>query len=349
MRILSDYHHSDLYESLRMLFEDRFGWELYRPIGMEWFDSGIWQFEKAWHGDAIAKQYLTIWGDDRDCGDHWQRDDQTHPGRVHKMVTLEQARSQDWDIVLATLSENEPGMAAFARERGAKYGIQIGNQGALNQWDLADFGLCSTTLPFVPWKPYVTYHQEFSLTDFRYEYPPAERSKASTWVQCLSEDAPEYSRFLAMAEAAPELQWRFHGHCGNDNPLWESNVKTTPELAAQMRAAGIGVHFKTWSDGYGHVIHNLFAVGKPIIATAGYYHGSRDGLAKLAGPLFVEGVTSFDVQSHSVAEIADIARRLATDDEFHHRISDASAARFAEIVNFDEDAEKVRTLLESVL
>lgn len=49
MRVLADYHHHDLFESLAILFEDRLGWELYRPIGMEWFDEGYWNFERAWH------------------------------------------------------------------------------------------------------------------------------------------------------------------------------------------------------------------------------------------------------------------------------------------------------------
>ena len=32
---------------------------------MDWFDAGYWNFERAWHGDAVAKQYLTPWGSDQ--------------------------------------------------------------------------------------------------------------------------------------------------------------------------------------------------------------------------------------------------------------------------------------------
>ncbi len=110
-----------------------------------------------------------------------------------------------------------------------------------------------------------------------------------------------------------------------------------------MRAARIGLHFKRWSDGYGHVIHNLFAVGKPVVATASYYKG------KLAEPLFVDGVTSFDVQTRTNQEVTDIVRRLAFDDDFHRQISENSAARFKEIVDFDAEAQEIRAMLENVL
>ena len=44
IRILADFHHHALWESLRLVFEERFGWELYRPIGMDWFIEGYWLF-----------------------------------------------------------------------------------------------------------------------------------------------------------------------------------------------------------------------------------------------------------------------------------------------------------------
>ena len=139
MKVLSDYHHGDLYESLAMLFEDRFGFELYMPIGMEWFDAGIWQHEKHFHGNEIAHQYLDQWGSDKNCGDHWEREDWQHTGRVLKQVTLEQFRAQKFDIVLATLTENEAGLHRVAKEVGAKFGMQLGNQGAPCRYDLAEF------------------------------------------------------------------------------------------------------------------------------------------------------------------------------------------------------------------
>ena len=344
VRVLVEHHHADLYESLGMLFEDRFGWELYRLYGMEFWDEGVWNYERHMpHGEAVARQDLQPISTDRDMGTHFERDDDVHPGRVHKMVTLDQVRSQRFDIVLASLTENEEGLHNLARSIGAKFGIQLGNEGTVNRYDLIDFALFSTGREHLPWKPYVFYRQEFNLNDFRFDYPPTENDLVATWVQCLPSGEEDWERFKTLAALTPELKWRHHGHCNQDSGYWRSNVKTTAEVAAQMRAARIGLHFKRWSDGYGHVIHNLFAVGKPVVATASYYKG------KLAEPLFVDGVTSFDVQTRSNAEVTDIIRRLAFDDDYHQRISENSAARFREIVDFDREAEEIRTMLDNVL
>lgn len=343
IRVLADYHHADLYESLTMLFADRFGWEIYRPYGMDWYDKGIWNFERAWHGDAIARQYLQEWAGDADRGDWFERSDEVHPGRAFRMLTLDQARDLRPDIILATLSENEEGMHGLAREVGAKYGIQVGNQGAINRYDLLDFALFSTSRDFWPWVPYTIYRQEFSLEDFRFEYPPSERDYVGTWVQALPEDPREYERFLRLAADLPELRLRYHGHVGPVDDYWGGNVSTTREVAEQMRKAGVGLHLKTWSDGYGHVIHNLFATGKPVVATASYYAD------KLAGPLFQDGITSWDVQRHSHSETVDFIRRLVRDDDLHQRVSEASAKRFREVVDFDAEAEEIRKMLDGVL
>ena len=350
MKVLADFHHADLYESLALLFEDRFGWELYRPVGMEWVTEGIWRHEyRDWFdGDVkvrdaidIPRQYLQAWADDHDCGDWWERDDPTHPGRVFRMLTMAQARDLRPDIVLSTLVENEPGWFEFARQIGAHYGVQMGNQWANVQWSAAEFGLCSTTLPFEPWKPHVYYHQEFDTAQFA--PVPSTTDIVASWVQALTDDTVEYGRFRLLASMAPDLHLGYYGHSPNRDEYWLGNNLTTAQVGQTMQAARAALHLKTWSDGYGHVIHNLFCAGKPVIATASYYAD------KLAGPLFIEGETSFDVQTKTADEVVAIIRRLVNDDEYHARISENAAKRFREVVNFDVDAEAIRTMLDGVL
>jgi hypothetical protein len=341
MRVLIDYAHADLWESLIRLFSDRFGWEVFRPIGMEWYDSGIWSFERQRLGDQVARQFLQTYDKDKDKGDYSERPDTTHPGRTFRMVTHEQAHSQRWDLVIATLAENEPGLHRFAKDRQATYGIQIGNQGAPNNWALAQFAMSSTTLPHVkPWMPYVIYHQEFSLEDFRFEYPPT-TDEVATRVQCFA-TMDQYNRFKRLA-AMSGGTWRHYGHCGQHDEFYGGDAPTTPQVADQMRASRIGYHVKEWSDGYGHVIHNWFAVGRPVIGSAAYY---RD---KLAGPLFVEGETSFDLDLRSDAEVVELVKRLREDDDYHRLISENAAARFREHVNFDAEAMAIYAMLANVM
>ena len=132
MRLLADYHHHDLWESLELLCK-RLGWDLYRPIGMDWFDQEYWNFERynarAFNRepDDVAKQYLEYWGSDLNISNRgWKRHDQSHD-RWQNLITLDEARGNPPDIVMASVAHNHEGFHRFAREAGAKFGIHLGN------------------------------------------------------------------------------------------------------------------------------------------------------------------------------------------------------------------------------
>jgi len=192
--------------------------------------------------------------------------------------------------------------------------------------------------------PTVMYHQEFSLDYFRHEWPPSSPNIVASFVNCLPETGPPYDVFKAFATTMRDLDWRVYGAYGSA-PLDEyaaGDISLVPQVGQLMRDSRIGFHSKVYSDGYGHVIHSWGAVGRPVIGVESYY---RD---KLAAPLFQEGVTTFAIDRHSFDEMTMLIRRLIDDDELHHRMSEAMAARFRQYVSFDADAEAVRRLMESV-
>lgn len=351
MKILADYHHSDLFESYQLTFGDRFGWEVYAPYSMDWYDEWYWSFERAYHGDAVARQYLEgVWVGVEDKGDYFERPDATHPGRTVKGMTLEQARNTKWDIVIASVPENDAGFSRLAKETGGHFGVQMGNAGQFSDWDRAEFGLVSTNTIGTPPKPYVTYHQEFRLDDFRHDWPPEEPNSIGSFLQCFAENkgmerGQFYDQWERIAAAYPEFDWKVYGSYGTaQEDQWAcGNLGSTPAVAAAMRRTGIFWHAKYWSDGYGHVIHNEFAVGRPIFAYHSYYAD------KLAGHLMVPGETFVNLDALSDEAIVEHLRGFIQDPERARRMGDAAAARFREVVNFDEDAEKVRNLLESIV
>lgn len=353
MRILLDAIHADLLESLLILFEDRLGWEVYVPVGMEWFDHGIFRYGIAdGNSDLVARQFLSFRPDDRVghspvrggvAFTHWTRVLDAHPGRTIKMVTLDQAYTY-WDCVIATLAENEPGLRRFAVERGAHYGIQVGNQGADNIWGGAQFALLSVTTPgFKPWKPHVTYHQEFHLEDF-YADGGCESIPGviQTRVQCFT-GTPDYKRFLGLATISRDLTWRWFGHCGTEDEFYGGNAPNTQAVASSMHVADVGYHVKRWSDGYGHVGFNWFAIGRPVLGSARYYAD------KLMGPMWVEGETSFDIDAMTDTEVVTLLRRFRDDREYHARICAQSSARFRSVVSFEAEAAAIKTMMEDVL
>lgn len=354
MRVLADYHHHDLWESLELLCA-RLGWELYRPIGMEWFAEGYWNHERKWHGDAVARQYLMPWGDDtpRATGDHVRYDlrlDRSH-GRDLRLVTLDAARELRPDIVISTLAHNHEGFARFASEVGATFGLQIGNVrfSAIDmeedRWDLAAFGLVSGLMPVPPPKPHVVYHQEFSLRDFAPVPPPRQGLRVSSFVQCYPETEWAYGYWLQTAAKTPELDWRVwgaYGTCPTDQYA-AGNLDVCADVAQAMQASDVAWHLKRWSDGYGHVYHNWFAVGRPMIGWRSYY------ATQMGGALWLEGETAWDIETRNVDEIAALLRRFRDDEDFHLRACERAAARFREVVSFDREAEAIRTMFARVL
>src|SRR6187397_810300 len=109
VRVLTDQHHHALAESLLLLFADRYGWEVWFPTGMEWYEQDYWAFEREFHGDAVARQYLEgIWSDSS-RGALRMRPDPRHKGRTQWGVTLDAAKEMKWDIVLSSLPHNDAG------------------------------------------------------------------------------------------------------------------------------------------------------------------------------------------------------------------------------------------------
>jgi len=344
--LLSDYHHHDLWESLELMCA-RLGWTLYRPIGMEWFDEGYWNFERAWHGDAVARQYLEPWGSDEDG----KRYDVSHD-RYQNLLTLAEARNLRPDVVMASVAHNHEGLHRFAREVGAKFGIHLGNvrfsaiDGQEDRWDLADFGIITTLLPFEVPKPHVVVHQEFSLDDFHYEPPPAGGTfTVASFVNCFAENERGYAQFRDAAQLRPQYDWKVYGSYGSvaEDGYCAGNIGRCADVAVAMRAADVAWHTKQWSDGFGHVIHNWFAVGRPVVGYEWYYR------SQLAGPLWQEGVTSFDLTDKTPVEAVALLDRLYGDPDLRLRVGENAARRFREIVDFDEEEQAIRRMFEAVL
>jgi hypothetical protein len=341
--MLIDFHHACLFEAHQLTFGDRFGAEIYAPYGMDWFDQWFWSFEREYHGDAVARQYLvSLFAGGTESDGIITVDDRKHPGRTIKGISLERARSERWDVALSTVPSNANGFEKFAEQTGARWGIHVGNQWGDEAWQRRpSFAILTTTSVVPSGVPHVIVHQEFSLSDFRYEPPPG-FGPVRSFVNCFPETTSEYQEnFVPIARMAPELDWRVFGAYGTApaDEFAGGNIPTDPLEGILMRGAGAIWHAKKWSDGFGHVIHRAFAVGRPVFGYAGYYAD------KLAGPLWDDGVTSIDVGRRSNDEVLAELRRLRDNPDHYQAMCFRSAARFREVVSFEEDAHKVGDLL----
>jgi hypothetical protein len=262
--VLVDRHHSGLYHSFQLMAA-RFGWNLYTPVGHQWWDEGYWRFGDVYGDDRLARQFLVV-GDDAEF-----------PGWPISFVPLADAREIDWAYVIASVPENEQGFARFAREMGAQYVLQVGNTGQAVDWSLDPLALVSSEMPILGRG--VRYHQEMDPVAF---VPPEEAAVhlrwAASFVNCMTSMGSCYD-LLEKVPFPVDLY-------GIDAPL--GVIKPYSWLVELMGQYGWGWHDKAQGDGFGHVLHSWAAVGRPLVGHAAHYAGKM-------GEVFWKPDTSIDL------------------------------------------------------
>lgn len=312
MNVLLDRHHAGLYHSMQLLGE-RMGWTIYTPTGQAWWDEGYWSFGRwTWPDDRLAQQYLHATGEDNEF-----------PGWPIHYVSLESAREMRWDLVVATLQDNQDGFSRFAREQGARYVYQVGNTGQQVNWGLDPLVLMSSEMPMLGRGVY--YHQPMDPIEFA---EPTDTRSAASFVNCMTSMGRCWD---LLTEAKARIPVAVHGIDGPDGI-----VKPLTASLDIMSRVGWGWHDKAHGDGFGHVIHGWAAVGRPLIGHASHYRG------KMAEGLWVDGETCIDLDRHSIGEAVDIV--LSITPERHREMCLAIRAKFDKI-DWDGELEQIRDLL----
>ena len=347
MKIFADYHHGGLYASLIYLLEGRLGHTLLRPIGMDWFDKGYWKIAEPYGNNPdTARQYLAENSTPTDGtpplnnkpvdAKYFSWINESSNNVWHRAVTLEQFLEIDPDVIIASIPAHIASFKKLIKDYNlrAKLVYHIGNIGWHTQipWDQIDNLMASVKeFPIPAGKNAVFYRQEFDLEVFA--GAPHQRSSIITsFVNLL----PEAKRFRALKEAMPNYLFQAYG-IGCPDGI----VNKVSDVGRIMRKSDFGYHNKPQGDGFGHIIHNWFAVGKPVIVNMGDY---KD---KLAGELLVDGETCIDLDNKSAEDIAKLIYMMSDLEYFD--MCRAVRARFAEAVDFGLDAAKVGDFLNDLM
>jgi hypothetical protein len=345
MKVFTDFHHEGLLHSLILLFEKRLGFELYRPVGMEWYQEGYWHVFP--HIDT-AKQYLEVASIPTDGsiplnepsgnedGIFLIEDKRT--GYFHRGMTFDRFKQEKFDIIIASLPQHiEPFKKLISLyQPQAKLIFQIGN--AWNIPENADIKnvLASANIPNHPNIPnFVTYHQEFDLDTFSFSTPDIMSKKIYSFINCLN-TVEIYKRdwelFLELERLLPGWEFKSYGGQCRDGSL-----KTNEELAEKMQEAAFIFQVKSQGDGYGHIIHNAAAIGRALITRASDYQG------KLAQPLIDES-TSILVDSLTPEQIAHEIKIQGYPGVRGVHINQ----KFKKVVNFGNEEQEIRRFLQNL-
>lgn len=347
-KVFVDFHHSSLLRSLVLLFEKRLGMEVFRPIGMEWYNEGFWaindqldtakQFldlEQALPPDGTAP--LNINRPGMDAGTYVCAD----PGgkSFHRACTLEYFKNNQFDYVIASIPQHVP----LFKELIAKYQpkakliIQMGNN-----WDLAQYQnhnvLASLKAPAPAGVNVMFYHQEFDLGIF-YPGQCKPTKQIYSFVNVIQNSGQGWTDYSELKKILERQGYSFKAY-GGQCP--DGNMTGPHQMADKMREAMMVFHVKPGGDGFGHVIHNAYSVGRPVITRSSHYKG------QLAEDLLVPG-TFIDLDKYEgYGEVKNMLTKLQYMPDQLAEMGRKAARRFAEVVNYTQEAKEVWQWLENL-
>lgn len=349
MNILADFHHSSLLKSLQLLFEERLDHTLMRPIGMEWFTEGYWKINDL---PDTAKQYLDLEQAFIPPDGTWPLNKFKvekseglrivgNPGNEssHLACTLEYFKDNKFDILIASLPQHIEPFKELIRlyQPQAKLIFQVGNN-----WDFEQCKgmnvLASTARRDVSIEVNVHfYHQEIDLKKFTFT-PPMATGKVYSFINIL-QNTSGWEDFRKLEEMTQYfgLEWKsFGGQCR------DGNMNGDYELSRAMYEAMVIFHVKPGGDGFGHIIHNAYACGRPIITRSSHYRG------QLAERLMVPG-TFIDLDMHSLPDVKNMLHKMVSAPEILQEMGARAAQRFTEVVDYDEETRSIKAWLGGLL
>lgn len=348
MRLFCDYHHSSLLRSFVLLFNNRLGIEVFRPIGMQWFHEGFWAINDQ---EDTARQFLDLEQaipadgtpplnelveSDLPEGVHMVLD----PGGVsaHKACTLDFFKNNRFDYVIASIPAHVELYKKLIKlyQPGAKLILHMGNNWSLDHYP--GHNILASVAPQPVKANAIFYHQEFDLKIFRDTPVPAVR-RIYSFVNVIEKTGLGWLDYQEIKRQMERLGWEMRAY-GGQCP--DGNMTGPVELASKMREAAFIFHVKPGGDGFGHIIHNAYAVGRPVITRPSHYRG------QLAEQLLIPG-TFVDLDRYGMGEVKNILTRLMFDPESLESMGRLAASRFDDVVDYRLEAKKIESWLGTLL
>lgn len=361
LNVLVDFHHASLLNSLILLFEKRLGGKIYRPIGIEWAQQGFW---KVYDHPETQAQYLGI-GSATPDGSAKLNEVVKNPqegvyhcydidsGETNKAVTLGAFLRTSFDIVIASMPVHVEPFKKLCELHPNKPKLiyQIGNS-----WDnsiLAPNIMASAKISGIPQDiNFIEYHQEFNI-DYFQPNEPSKPDLLRTWDDSRVSPKKNIYSFVNVFNGQDHFKedWRLFENIEHMMYGWsfksfggqcrDGAIGPAKKVASKMKESKFIWHTKVGGDGYGHVIHNAFAVGRPPIVKMEQYRG------KLAEDLMEDGVTCIAIDNLSNDEIVNKIEHYS-ELRAYEKLCKGAYDRFKQVVNFDKEQIKIQEFLANL-
>lgn len=345
LNIFADFHHPSLYYSLHLLLERRMGHTLFRPLGLEWANAGYWKIIDLCQTDYQRMEKLSefllpninllyypeSWNNViEERSDYFLIAPSGNIPCEQRGLSISQFLSAKIDVFLASFSWNIPVFQKLIQlfHPSAKLVVQVGNE-----WDLRQFNnhnvMASVIEQPCEAKNIVFYRQEFDLDTF-FATSTFPDPLITSFIQAGF--SPEDEIFVNQLELSTKYDFRFYGKQARDG-----HIGSIVEMANIMQRSKFGLHLKGDRDGYGHVIHNWSAVGRPVIFRSSQYRNC------LGGKLLTHMQTGIDIDQMTNQECANFISSIL--DDRYVEMCQNVRNRFAALVDFEQDAYNVQDFL----
>jgi len=343
MNVFADCHHGSLFASLELLFERRLHWELFRPIGLDWFTSGYWKIAEPYGNfEGTIKQFLDInslpWSPDGNLnGGNYEKDGiyyiyDPRFNNYQKAITFEKFKEMDFDIIISSIPAHDICYEEMIRlyKPKAKHIAQMGN---IFQTTEVKNVMCSTKPYTVPaGKNVVFYHQEQLLTPF--SKPKEDNKRITSFVNCL----PNPGMYEVYKSTLSDYEFKSYGIACPDGI-----ISGEDKIVSIMSNSTFGFQNKPGADGFGHIIFGWFNVGRPVIIN---YEEYKD---KLAGELLIPDKTCISLDSgDGFNAIISKIREYSQKDKYEEMCRD-SWNRFRNVVDYEKEEKDIRIFLNNLL
>ncbi|NDB56849.1 hypothetical protein EB001_00120 [bacterium] len=344
--IFVDFHHNSLLRSLVMLFENRLGMSVYRPIGMEWFNNGYWAINNQ---IDTARQFLDIectsLADNtpllntissQETGIYHVYD----PGNLttHKAIKFDTFKEMKFDFIIASIPQHIQVYEELIHkyQPQARLIVQVGNNWS-DDWLFGRNVLASVKPKSNPRYNAMYYHQEFDLNIFNFSHHKSNK-KISSYINILQYTRYGWDDFVKLETELAIDGYDFRSYGGQCR---DGNFAGPVALANSMKDNDMVFHVKHGGDGYGHILYNAYACGKPTIIRSSFYKN------QLAEELF-SNKNCIDLDKMSIDDAINKIKSISTDEDLLNSMSVDAYNHFKAAVDFEEESKKINEWLNTV-